>query len=393
MKLKPLAANALVLLALALNGCSRTSDGDDAPKAPDATAAAAATQSADPKGGLTLTAEEQKDAGIQVKEVQSTDVAATVVLTGTLGPNQDRIATVPPRLPGRILSAPVPLGTAVRAGQTLAMIESIELGEAQAAHRQMLSDATVADAALERAQKLAAEDIIAQKDLQRARGDAQRARAALRAASDKLRLLGVSPAPMDRHTETVYPVTAPISGTLIDKRAVAGAMAATESLFTVADLSTVWLDADVFEKDLATLKVGSPATVTVAAYPDQAFPGRLTYLAATMDTTSRTVKARVEIANADGKLKPGMFATVRLVSKDTVQALVLPAQALTLMQDKATVFIATPKGFEPRTVETTPRADGSVEIRNGLAPGEKVAVTGAYALKSRILKSSMAKDD
>lgn len=384
-----LVAGLLMPLAL-LGGCGRTDD-DAAPKRP--AQAASAPAAAETKGGVTITAEEAEAAGIQVQEVQPSDVAGTVVLNGTLGPNQDRIATILPRLPGRIVAAPVPLGAAVRAGQTLARIESIDLGDAQAAHRQVLSDAKVAEAAFERAQKLAAEDIIAQKDLQRARGDAERARAALRAAADKLRLLGVSPAPMDRNNDAVYPVTTPLAGTLIDKHAVAGAQVGTDALFTVADLSTVWLDADVFEKDLAALKIGSPASVTIAAYPDQVFDGRLTYLAATMDTTSRTVKARVEVGNAGGRLRPGMFATVRITSDGKVRALVLPAQAVTLMQDKPTVFVATAGGFEPRTVETAGRADGSLEIRQGLAPGEKVAVAGAYALKSRILKSSLAKDD
>lgn len=389
MTTRPLVAGLLMPLAL-LGGCGRTDD-DAAPKKPAQAASAPAV--AETKGGVTITAEEAEAAGVQVQQVQPSDVAATVVLNGTLGPNQDRIATILPRLPGRIVAAPVPLGAAVRAGQTLARIESIDLGDAQAAHRQVLSDAKVAEAALERAQKLAAEDIIAQKDLQRARGDAERARAALRAAADKLRLLGVSPAPMDRNNDAVYPVTTPLAGTLIDKHAVAGAQVGTDALFTVADLSTVWLDADVFEKDLAALKIGSPASVTIAAYPDQVFEGRLTYLAATMDTTSRTVKARVEVGNAGGRLRPGMFATVRITSDGKVRALVLPAQAVTLMQDKPTVFVATAGGFEPRTVETAGRADGSIEIRQGLAPGEKVAVAGAYALKSRILKSSLAKDD
>ena len=290
MNARSLVAGLLMPFALLLGGCGRTDNA--APKQP--AQAASTPAAAETKGSVTLSIEEAKAAGIQVQEVQLSDVAATVVLNGTLGANQDRIATILPRLPGRIVSAPVPLGAAVRAGQTLAVIESIDLGDAQSAHRQAASESRVAEAALERAQKLAAEDIIAQKDLQRARGDAERARAALRAAADKLRLLGVSPAPMDSNKDAVYPVTTPLSGTLIDKHAVVGAQVETDALFTVADLSTIWLDADAFEKDLAALKIGSPASVTIAAYPDQAFQGHLTYLSATMDTTSRTVKARVE---------------------------------------------------------------------------------------------------
>ncbi len=391
MNTRSLIAGLLMPLPLLLGACGRTEG--DAATTEQTQAASAPGAAAEAQGGVTLSAAEAKAAGIQIQEVQTSEVASIVVLHGTLGPNQDRIATILPRLPGRILSAPVPLGAAVRAGRTLATIESIALGDVQVTHRQALSESKVAEAALERAQRLAADDIIARKDLERARGNAEIARAALRAAADKLRLLGVSPAALNHTNEAVYPVTTPLAGTVIDKHAVVGAQVEAAALFTVADLSTVWLEADVFERDLAALTIGSPASVTTAAYPDQVFEGRLTYLAATMDTTSRTVKARIEVGNASGRLKPGMYATVRITSSAKVSALVLPAQALTLMQDKPTVFIATPRGFEPRTVETASRSDGSVEIRQGLAPGEKVAVSGAYALKSRILKSSLAKDD
>lgn len=380
-----------MLAAALLAGCTRGgADNDDVPKQ---AVAASAPASGDAKSGLILTPQEQKDAGIQVQAASESDVAATVTLNGTLVPNQDRIASVLPRLAGRIVSAPVPLGGAVRAGQPLAVLESIDLGDAQSSYRQARSDATVADAALERSQKLAAEDIIAQKELQRARGDAERARAALRAAADKLRLLGVAPTPPESRQDAIYPVVAPLTGTVIEKHAVPGALAEKDPLFVVADLSTVWLEADVFEKDLALLKTGSPATVSVAAYPDRPFQGRLTYVSSTMDTASRTVKARIEVPNADAALKPGMFATARITSSATVHALVLPAPAVTLMNDKPSVFVLTPKGFEARTVETAARPDGTVEVRAGLSPGDKVAVAGAYALKSRVLKSSLAKDD
>lgn len=389
---RPLGVLALLGSALLAASCSRGgTDKDDEPK--QAAAAASAPASGDTKTALTLTPQEQKEAGIQVQAAAEADVAATVTLNGTLVPNQDRIANVLPRLAGRIVSAPASLGATVRAGQTLAVLESIELGDAQSSYRQARSEATVAEAALERAQKLAIEDIIAQKDLQRARGDAERARAALRAAADKLRLLGVAPAPLDRQTDAIYPVVAPLAGTVIEKHAVPGAFAETDPLFVVADLTTVWLEADVFEKDLALLKTGSAATVSIAAYPDRSFQGRLTYVSSTMDTASRTVKARIEVPNADAVLKPGMFATARITSSAKVRALLLPAQAVTLMNDKPTVFVLTPKGFEARSVETASRPDGTVEVRAGLSPGDPVATAGAYALKSRVLKSSLAKDD
>ena len=383
---------AFVLLAIALflAGCGRDRDGDGAAKVPAQAASAAPGPG---RNVLTLTPEEQKDAGIQLQIAAEAEAAVTVSLNGALLPNQERIANVLPRVSGRIVSALVPVGAAVRAGQTLAVLESIELGEAQGSLRQARSDANVAEAALERAQKLAAEDIIAQKDLQRARGDAERARSALRTASDKLRLLGIASSPTGSQRDALYPVVAPLSGTVIEKHAVVGSLAESDSLFTVADLSTLWLEADVFERDLSLLKAGGDAAVTVAAYPDRSFTGRLTYLSATMDVVTRTVKARIEVPNAGGLLKPGMFASARINAGKSARALVLPGQSVTLMNDKPTVFVSGAQGFEARSVETVPRPDGSVEIRAGIKPGDKVVVAGAYALKSRSLKSALAKDE
>lgn len=376
-----------------LAACSRGGKGDDDDAPKDAASAPRAPAASEPKNPLALTAQEQQAAGIQVQSVSPTQVTDSVVLNGTLVPNQERIASVVPRMPGRIVSAPVPVGAHVKAGERLAVIESIEVGEAQAAYVQAKSEATVTEAALARAQRLAADEIIAQKDLQRARADAERAHASLRAAIVKLRIFGVGPASPESHAEALYPVLAPLTGTLTEKHAVVGTHAGSEPLFTVADLSTVWLEADVYEKDLAAVKPGIVASVTVAAYGGRPFAGRLTYIAPTMDAASRTVKARIEVPNRDGALKPGMFATARIPSTSTASRLVLPGAAVTLLNDRTTVFVLTPQGFQPRAVEGQQRPDGTFEVKGGLQPGEKVATAGAYALKSRALKSSLAKDN
>ena len=367
-----------------LLGCSRGKDKDD-----DAPRAASAPASSP----LALTAQEQQVAGVQVQAVALVELPATATLNGSLVPPQERIAAVAPRLPGRVLTAPVPLGATVKAGEVLATVESVELGEAQAAHRQAASEARVAEATLDRAQKLAAEEVIAQKDLQRARADAERARAALRAAADKLRLFGVGPAAPEASGDAIFPLRSPLAGTVIDKHAVPGTLAGTDPLFTVADLSTLWLVADVYEKDLAQLQTGGSAIVSVEAYPQRQFAGKLTYIAPTMDTTTHTIKARIEVSNPQGALKAGMLAIARITSTATVRALVLPAAATTLLDGKPTVFVAGANSFEPRTIETTAMADGRVEVRSGLRPGERIAISGAYALKARLLKASLAKDD
>ena len=355
---------------------------------------AAKPSAAAPAPPLTLTAEEIKQAGITVEALEAQTVNEPVTLTGTLVPNQNRIAKVSPRLPGRIASVGVVPGSAVKPGQVLAVLESIELGEARSAYLQAKSESTVTKAALARVEKLAAEDIVPRKDYLRSKADAERAQAALRAAADKLKLLGVPPGSNEKQADAGYPLVAPFAGTIIEKKAVAGELALPDqALFTVADLSNVWLEADVFEKDLAKLLLGTPAHIMVTAYADKVFDGKLTYLGDTMDPTTRTVKARIEAPNPDRRLKPGMFASVQLQSTATAKALLLPKEAVLLVQGQPTVFVPSSGGFAPRAVETGPVIAGKVAVKSGLLPGDRAVVSGAYALKARLLKSQISTED
>jgi len=378
-----------VFVSIALVSCNRS---EEKHEKPEQSSAARGTQ---PGKRLVLTEEEIKAAGIRVESAQVQTIHELVTLTATILPNPRLLAKVAPRLPGRIASVAVEQGTRVEAGQLLAVLESSELGEARSAYLQAKSETALAEAALARAESLVREDIVPQKEYLRAQSDVQRARAALRAAEDKLRLLGVRPSgAVEREAFTALPLTAPFPGTIIERKAVVGELAqADQPLFTVANLDTVWLAADVFEKDLAKLATGVEASVAVMAYPNEVFSGRLTYLGDTMDTATRTVKARIEVPNPDRRLKPGMFATVVLQSKATVQAVLVPEQAVTLYQGYSAVFIETRGAIMPRAVEPGPVIGGKVAVNAGVSPGERIVVAGAYAVKSRLLKSQFATED
>lgn len=398
MRSASLRLGASLVLASVLSACgAKGTDSDPLPAAarsgPQAAASSPQAAASESNKPLVLSDAERQQAGVRVQAVDPSTINARIALTGTVSAHQDRVAKVVPRLPGRITSAPATLGAQVRAGQTLAIIESFELGEARSALLQTRSEAAVADAALKRAEQLSGEDIVPRKDLLRARADAQRANVALRAAADKLQMLGVSPAVAQGRADPVYPLTAPFAGTVIEKQATAGTLVDKEPLFTVADLTTVWVIADVFERDLGKLSIGHKAQVTVAAYPGEVFAGRLAYLSDTVDATTKTVKAHIELPNPGRRLKPGMFATATLQTSATQRVLAVPGAAITLMNGKPTVFVESAKGFVPRQVETGPEQGGSVVVRGGLAGGERVAVEGVYALKSRLLKSQLGTND
>lgn len=222
--------------------------------------------------GLKLSAEESEAAGIRVEELIMRTVADQVVLTATIHANQDRIARLSPRVPARLARVAANLGDPVRAGQILATLDSIEVGEAQSAYRQAKSQFALSTADFERAGKLKADEIIPEKDFLRTRSDYEKAKAALRAAESRLQLLGAAEA-SDAGTGSLLPLRAPFAGTVIEKKAVLGELAQPDkTLFTVADLSTLWIEANLFEKDLGRVRLGAAATVTVG--PIRAKPSR-----------------------------------------------------------------------------------------------------------------------
>lgn len=340
---------------------------------------------------LDLSDAEIHQAGIKIQKLELQEKADQIVVTATIQANQDRLAHVAPRVPGRIVKVNASLGDRVKPGQALATLDSIELGEARSSYLQAASEAAVVQAGFDRAKRLQTENIIPEKDYLRARAEHEKARAALRAAADKLRMMGVSP---EKLSGSVFPLTAPFSGTVIEKKAVLGELAQPDaSLFTVADLSILWIESDLFEKDLGKVKVGAQAAVTVSAYPGEVFKGLLTYISSTMDRETRTVKARVEVPNTDGRLKPEMFATVAIGTGGSVKALLVPEGAVLLLQGQPTVFVAESGGFEPRAVEVGERVQGYAVLKSGVVAGESVVVSGAYALKARLLKSQIGDAD
>ncbi|HRF10539.1 MAG TPA: efflux RND transporter periplasmic adaptor subunit [Candidatus Accumulibacter phosphatis] len=401
---------ALALAGLILGGCGKS----EAPQAPASKSASvghagdthAATEKPDAHEGeddhgeaepIKLSLEEIQADGIKIEDLAEQALSEQLVLTATIHPNQERITHVSPRVPGRIVKVEAKLGDLVKTGQTLAVLDSLEVGEAHSNYLQARSQHAVAKADFERAEKLHADEIIAQKDHQRAHAEYQKSKAALAAASDRLRMLGVSSASSsDGRAVSTFPLTTPFAGTVIEKHAILGELAQPDkSVFTVADLSSVWIEANLFEKDLAKARVGADASVTVAAYPGEVFKGQLTYIASVMDKETRTVQARVEIANTDGRMKPEMFATATINTTGTgdekvvSKSLLVPSVAVVLMDGKPTVFVQDDDGFEPRGVTLGEKVGQGVVVEDGLKAGDRVVTAGAYTLKARIMKSQL----
>ncbi|MEW6294580.1 MAG: efflux RND transporter periplasmic adaptor subunit [Pseudomonadota bacterium] len=382
-------ALALTLLALPL-ALSLAACGGAQPGAAPSAAAAASEPKSKEEGGLKLSADEAQRAGIKLETLAEKAYADTVTVTATIRPNQDRIAQVAPRVEGRIVSVAATLGQEVRAGQVLAVLDSFALGEAHSALQRAQAAQRVAQSDYQRAESLSAEEIIPRRELQRARAALEISGAELRAAEDRLRLLGGVPSP-GRHAESTFPVVAPLAGTVVMRKANIGELGSpAQPLFQVADLSTVWIEANLTEDKLARVRKGAAATVTVGAYPNERFAGRVTYVASMLDKDSRTTPARIEVPNKDGRLKPEMFASATIeTGQARAPALSVPSGAVMLLQGQPTVFLAENGGYQPRPVETGEKTGGRTVVTSGLKPGDQVVAEGAYALKARLLKSQI----
>jgi membrane fusion protein, heavy metal efflux system len=355
---------------------------------------------------VVLSPEASASAGITTALVASRPFAAQLETTGEVGRNEDRLAHVGSRVSGRIAAVHATLGQSVRAGQALAVIDSTELGEAKADYLQSRAREELARANFERESRLAAEKISSQKEVLEARAALLEAEAARRNAEERLHLFGLGERQIARLNSgsgaTLLSISAPFEGVVIEKDASLGEIVSPEQkLFTVADLRRVWIWVDVFEKDLGRVHLDDGAVVDVDAYPGETFGGRVSFLSAQVDPATRTVRARLDVDNADGRLRPGMFARVRLSDPhgaggtgQSAVAVVVPERALQRQGEGFVVFVAESEGrFRRREVTTGRKAGGMVEILSGLRDGEAVVVEGVFFLASEAAKESFAEEE
>ena len=238
------------------------------------------------------------------------------------------------------------------------------------------------------------DQVIPQKDYLRVQADFEKAKAVLRAATDKRRALGLaSQSSNGNAAASVFSVASPFFGTVIEKNAVLGELAQSDKpLFIIADLSTVWIETKLYEKDLSKIKLGSVVQISTTAYPGETFKGKIRYISSSLDKDTHTISARVEVPNLDGRLKLDMFATAVISSNTSMKALLLSEEAVVLIQGQPTVFVQNEDNFEPRPVDLGEKLRNQVILKSGIAAGEKIVVSGAYALKAKMLKSQISAD-
>jgi len=342
-------------------------------------------QTVDAKGGEPLKVEEAPDANIitmdhpeqfPVAVVEMRKAPDQLTVNGVVAPDVSRNVPVNALSGGRVASEVKSwLGDYVEKGQVLLTLTSPDLSAAISDHRKALADEVLARRQLERAQLLYERGALAQKDLQVAEDIDAKAKVDVQTSAERIRILGGD---LNKLTPIIE-VRAPVSGTVIEQNVTtaAGVKSPDNSpnLFTIADLSRVWMLCDVYENNLSQVHLNDRASIQLNAYPDRKIEGRISNISSILDPTTRTAKVRIDLSNPGRLMKPNMFGTVQFVSQSITSRMSAPVNAILRLQDRDWVFVKlNAKQFRRTEVQTLPAtADGFQQILSGVNAGDEVA--------------------
>ena len=389
--ISPLLISSL-FIAAAAGGCTSS--------APPAASNTASVVSASPS---------DQNAGIELEIVTAQPIEGSITATGKILVTEDRTATIGPVHEGRIKNLYAGQGSVVAKGQKLADLESADIDQAEADYLKALADQENArrtsaaeikftQANYDRTKLLFDKEITAGKNLQQAEHDLElaKATAANATASGKvavlnarrhLLILGLKDAAIDaiaskqNLASSVFTLTSPISGIVVERNGTIGATVGTDAnLFKIINLSSVWIDANVFEKDLERVRLGQAVKIKVPSFPESTFYGRVILITSVVDPDTRTVKVRTEVPNRDGRLKPDMFANVEIITASHQTAISIPLAAVLDDGGKSVVFVADGNEYKKKEVTLGLKSDDRVEITDGLKEGDNVVVKGNYLL-------------
>jgi cobalt-zinc-cadmium efflux system membrane fusion protein len=361
------------------------------------------------RGELALTDEQRRQ--IRSEEVQSVAFQPVLSAIGQIAYNEDLSTPVPSPYSGRVVRVVAKLGDDVRRGMPLYDIESPDIVQAQIDFLTATGALAKAKNAFELARRVASrqEDLhragaVAAKEHEQAQSELRSAEAELRAqtgayigARERLRLLGRDDAEiqrleLERRTDALVVVRAPIGGTVTLRKAVPGQWVRQDNadpLFAVSDLSTMWLVAKVPETEIGRIRLGQSVEAELPAYPGERFAARVSYIGPAVDPATHRVVVRAEIGNPGGRLKPEMFANFRIKLSEPEVAPAVPVAAIVRDIDAAAVWVEQGDGrYAMRKVKLGLQQDGLVHILQGLQPGDKVVTRGAVFLSNALIASA-----
>jgi len=321
----------------------------------------------------------------RTSKAETRQLPSQVTANGVVTPDINRTMRVTSLGSGRVVDLKVKLGDNVAKGQTLLVISSPDLSSAFSDYQKAKADEVLTQKALARAQMLYDRGAIAAKDVEAAQDAEDKAKVDVETADHRVRILGGDPS----HPTPLLELKAPEAGTIVEQN-VAGSEGVksldnTPNLFTIANLSQVWVVCDVFENDLGEVHVGDVAEIHFNAFPDLPLHGKVSDISHVLDPNTRSAKVRVVLGNADGSLRPAMFAVATFRSRRLIDRVVVPATAIMRLHDKDWVFRREgDKRFRKIAIQADGLApDGMQEVRDGVKPGDEL-VTDALEFSTEV---------
>lgn len=334
-----------------------------------------------------------REFGIEVRSAGAGQVVRVLTLPGEIVLNADQVAHIVPRVGGIVKRVDKRLGDTVKLGEVMAVLESRELAEAKASYLAAAQRLDLARATFTSSEELATKGILPELEFLAVRRERDEAGIRVRAAEHQLYALGLT------HEETagisqegdevfsIYELRAPFAGTVIEKHITLGEVVTNESdVFELADLSTVWVNLTVYQKDLATVSVDQSVVISAGHGVPEA-SGTIEYVSPVIEEATRTATARLVLPNPDGHWRPGLFVTGEVQVEAVHVDVLIPKTALQRVDERTVVFVETDEGLELRPV-TVGRSDNrNVEISEGLNPGDRYVSTNAFTLTSELEKA------
>lgn len=341
-----------------------------------------------------------KEMGIEIQTIKNETLTGLIKAAAKLIPNQDYEAQVGSLVQGRVWKAFVKEGDYVKEGQVLMQLEGLEIGELKAVYLKAKSNLDYYKAVYERQKTLIEQNIGSQKSLQEAKADYEKASAEFNAEDKRIHSVGLSHEDVLEngtleHIAGILPIKSPITGIVTERNVVIGQLVeANTTAFRIMNISNLWAEGQIYEKDISKLSGKPKIEFTTSAYPNERFNGEIILVGQTIDEHSRTIKVRATFNNPGNRLKPQMFGEMFIPIGGNIKGIVVPGDAIIKENGKSYVFrVENDSIFKKQLVEIGSELGGKVEIKNGLKVGDKIAFKGVFFLKSELLKETLAEEE
>ena len=315
--------------------------------------------------------------------------------------DQDNEAQIGSLIQGRVHKVFVKVGDYVKNGQLLMTVEGLDVGEIKADYLKAKANYEYAKANYERQKKLFDEKIGSQKSLLESQSEYEKAAAEYKAEDRKIHSVGLSDEDVangkdgDEHTAGTLPIKSMINGVVVERNVVIGQLVdATTTAFKIINTATVWVDGQIYEKDLDKIKQNTKALFTASTNQDIKFEGKIIYVGQTVNDKTRTILIRCEFVNPGNKLKPQMYGELKIPMGSNAKAILVPEESVVKEAEQNYLFVQTSDStFERRDIVTGSTADNLIEVKEGIKEGEKIVSNGVFYLKSELKKDELGEDE